>query len=591
MVQRKSTQSPSVSDISPKDIRRIRELLGLSQAEAGELLGGGPRAFTKYENGAIKPAASVVNLLRVLEANPGALATLSGAKVKPIENEGLGLFQVSGKHVSALSDRKLVLLVRKLLNAEALSQDLGMDRIHVAAMITAPDGGEDARIEWNDGPERTRFLPGRLCQFQMKAMEISPAEAGADVMNSKGAVKAVVQAALSHGGTYIVLCSKSYANKEIKRREAAVLARLRGAGLNVDESRVQFRDADQIAAWVNARPSVAVWLLEQTTPGLLGPFRDWTHWAGRHEYESSAWIPDARLEGFRDKLRQLVIPARGVARVVGLSGYGKSRLTLEALGPTEEETATNIRLCDLVIYAVEQEAGSETIKEIVQNLANSGLRAIVVVDRCPQQSHVDLTAMVKRSGSHLSLVTIDHEVPRGPNLPEDTLLVGEAPTDVISGMLKVRAPEATEADHPRLVKLASGFPQLARLIGNSWFQDISVASAPDEVLYDRILIGRDKGDRARIESAAMLIGAFGLVGARGPIDSELSSIAEFGTGLRDDDLRSVIEDLVSRGVAQMRGRLVALQPRPIALHLADSQWRRWAGATWDVILLANFQND
>jgi DNA-binding transcriptional regulator YiaG len=33
------------------DIRRIRERLGLTQVEAGEVLGGGPRAFQKYESG------------------------------------------------------------------------------------------------------------------------------------------------------------------------------------------------------------------------------------------------------------------------------------------------------------------------------------------------------------------------------------------------------------------------------------------------------------------------------------------------------------------------------------------------------------
>ena len=64
------------SGISPEEIRAIRTDLGLSQVEAGKLLGGGPRAFTKYEAGTVKPAASVVALLRVLEANPSAITTL-----------------------------------------------------------------------------------------------------------------------------------------------------------------------------------------------------------------------------------------------------------------------------------------------------------------------------------------------------------------------------------------------------------------------------------------------------------------------------------------------------------------------------------
>ena len=59
-------------ELAPSEIRSIRERLGLSQVEAGELIGGGPSSFTKYEAGTVKPSASVINLLRLLEANPAA---------------------------------------------------------------------------------------------------------------------------------------------------------------------------------------------------------------------------------------------------------------------------------------------------------------------------------------------------------------------------------------------------------------------------------------------------------------------------------------------------------------------------------------
>jgi len=62
----------STMELVPDENRAIRERLGLSQAAAGRLLGGGPSAFTKYEAGTLRPAASLVNLLRVLEANPAA---------------------------------------------------------------------------------------------------------------------------------------------------------------------------------------------------------------------------------------------------------------------------------------------------------------------------------------------------------------------------------------------------------------------------------------------------------------------------------------------------------------------------------------
>jgi transcriptional regulator with XRE-family HTH domain len=92
--------------LTPEDIRRIREGLGLTQVEAGELLGGGPRAFTKYESGTIKPAAAVANLLRVLEAEPQALATLAGPRATPLDSETHRPLEVTADHIKVLSPRK-----------------------------------------------------------------------------------------------------------------------------------------------------------------------------------------------------------------------------------------------------------------------------------------------------------------------------------------------------------------------------------------------------------------------------------------------------------------------------------------------------
>ena len=82
------------------------------------------------------------------------------------------------------------------------------------------------------------------------------------------------------------------------------------------------------------------------------------------------------------------------------------------MGPTDEEDASGVHLSDLVLYSLESEAGPAAIKNMVQSLVDSGLRATVVVDRCPLESHHDLVGMVNRVGSRVSLITIDHEVPR-----------------------------------------------------------------------------------------------------------------------------------------------------------------------------------
>lgn len=60
----------------PEEIRRIRKRLGLSQAEAGELIGGGPRAFQKYEAGDLLPSRAISSALALLDEHPEGLETL-----------------------------------------------------------------------------------------------------------------------------------------------------------------------------------------------------------------------------------------------------------------------------------------------------------------------------------------------------------------------------------------------------------------------------------------------------------------------------------------------------------------------------------
>ncbi len=59
--------------LEQEEIRRIRKKLHLSQEAAGFLIGGGPRAFQKYESGALLPSRAVCNLLTVLDRIPDAL--------------------------------------------------------------------------------------------------------------------------------------------------------------------------------------------------------------------------------------------------------------------------------------------------------------------------------------------------------------------------------------------------------------------------------------------------------------------------------------------------------------------------------------
>jgi HTH-type transcriptional regulator/antitoxin MqsA len=60
-----------------QEIRRIRRKLGLSQAAAARLTGGGHNAFSRYERGEAAPLPAVVNLLKLLDKHPELLEELA----------------------------------------------------------------------------------------------------------------------------------------------------------------------------------------------------------------------------------------------------------------------------------------------------------------------------------------------------------------------------------------------------------------------------------------------------------------------------------------------------------------------------------
>lgn len=73
--------------LAPEEIRRIRQKLHLTQAQAGEIIGGGPRAFQKYEMGDLLPSKAISSALVLLDNHPDGLAVLRRRQAVPLARE------------------------------------------------------------------------------------------------------------------------------------------------------------------------------------------------------------------------------------------------------------------------------------------------------------------------------------------------------------------------------------------------------------------------------------------------------------------------------------------------------------------------
>ncbi len=69
-------------------VKAVRKRLKLTQEEAGRIIGGGKRAFQKYESGATPPSDAAVGLLEILDRHPEEIETLKSIRVAPTVQGG-----------------------------------------------------------------------------------------------------------------------------------------------------------------------------------------------------------------------------------------------------------------------------------------------------------------------------------------------------------------------------------------------------------------------------------------------------------------------------------------------------------------------
>lgn len=568
-------------EITLEEIVAIRESLDLTQAEAGKLLGGGPSAYAKYEAGIVKPAASGVNLLRLLKAHPEMLGELRGTEPSAITPKASSIspFEVNGKDIESLPREDLPELLRRLLTAESEACSLPEDGIHVAENANAPDGGEDGRITWDGEPSRTPFLPSRRCQFQLKGGPVQPAQAGREVLAKDGSIKDMVRKFLENGGHYIMLCARSYTRKAIGKRKESIWAALRDAGLDTARDRIQFRDAGQVAGWANSHPTVAAWIKEKVEPGICDPFRSWSHWAGCAEHSTTRWVEDDRLREFRDRLLEHARKSRGIARVVGPYGIGKSRLTLEALSPT----GAGRSISDLVLYADESKADSHAIGNIIQRLADTGKHVIAVVNHCSPDRHRKLESMALHESSQLSLITIGEEASGIASGKTELIGISRPALTIIEAIINHEAPGLPREDRERLVRFSAGLPAIAILATRAWRESRSLAQAADDDLVDAVILGRNPREPDLLRKTAELLAIFGQINLETESGDELATIARLGD-LRINSLYAAMQNLAARRVIHRRGGLMLFPFSPIAAWLAKRQWDEWPRSKWDEVL-------
>lgn len=504
-----------------------------------------------------------------------------------------GPFDATIQQIGALNDVQLVGLVRLLLEAEARRRSIPLSSIDVGGAHTAPDGGIDARIKWTSPPEFGGWLPAGDIVFQCKATEM-PKAACVKEIKPGGNPRAFFSDLAMDGGAYILATTKDLGNATAAERITAMRAAL--SGLEGSERiTLEIYAADRLARWANEHVGVAMWVREQSGLPLGGwrPYEPWSNGDGqpyiideraraligasRMLPETSEDDPAAGTEPVHaaiDALRSTLAAPRGIARLVGISGMGKTRLA-EALFentvfgevpalPQQAAVYGDIALGRLASWATD-----------VEKLAASGRRAILIVDNCNDGRHAELAAIVSRQFSGVSLLTIDYSVEG--DLVAGTRLVrlGDNSNGTLDALIAQRFPKLSEIQRSKLVEFAGGNARIALAIARGVSEYDTLSALNDDGLLDRLFQderrgGHDDTVRPAAEASALVYAfhadALPEVAVEHPI---LAGTVE----LTPPTFYRAVERMVDFGIAQQRGAQRAIKPDALADRLAEMRLR------------------
>ena len=481
------------------------------------------------------------------------------------------VYGVAPEDIERLKADELPVLLRILLGHEARRHGIAPIGIDVACDITVGDGGEDGSIRWTGAPARTDWLPCRDVLFQVKATEMGPQDCYDEVLASSDTtapptLKSQVGELLDRGGAYVIFCSRKYNKKLAGKRVEKVRNAFKAVGhANAGVVAIEFMDAGKIADWAGESLAAKMFILDCVGRGTSPRWLTWTELSRYDSHRRTPYISNSQTTEHISALRSLLGQNRRVARIVGPSGVGKTRLALETF--RANNGVAEQALSDAMVY-IDGEGNFPALIDQIRTWRAQEVTGILVVDECPLVNHQQLAAEVTHADSRFSLLTIDFDTEavdgRFPQVVLDT-----APPETIRSIVEATHPGVPVATLDQVVEYASGFPRIASLLA-----DVDLGTAPltaldNAPLTSRLLWGRRTPD----EKGLRLIQAcavFDRVGWTGRATSERDFVAGLA-GLSSAEAFGAGRPFIERRILYSRGDYVRVTPRPLALRLA-AEW-------------------
>jgi len=483
----------------------------------------------------------------------------------------MGPFEVEAKHIENLGPIQLTRLLKRLLYLEVGAYGMPFSAPHVPLEINIRDGGEDGRIKWEGGVDKTDFLPKRFVMFQVKAKKMAPKDCSKEVLTDDGKnIKEQVTEVLNGGGTYIVFCCKSYNKIYIKKKISAIRNILRAKGnKKLYQADINFYDGNMIAAWVNKYFAAQIYVWSCAGQNIPFGLKTWEDWA-KHEDFMQDYILNDKLKEYKEGLqKELGSVGKSVVRVTGLSGLGKTRLALELF---RDEDATILTLQNNVLYFDAYE-GAENLVNFLADSRNSNLRMILVVDNCEPRLHERFAREMGYGKRNIKLITIDYDPSKVNSGTRSIHITQDDCKEIVKGILQKRYPRLSGSVLNRIEEFAQNFASIAVLLAKQVQQGVEdIGRLSDDQLATKLLRGRGNEDKS-IVNVIRACSLFDYVEfSEEEYTNEVKFLSKEIARVSEQKFFEICCTYLKLGILQKRGRFIRVCPIPLAIRLAAEWW-------------------
>lgn len=508
------------------------------------------------------------------------------------------IFEISANQIEQIDEDQLVSLLRRLIQAELNKNSIPLSSGTAPAQITIADGGDDARVSWSGGPNETDWLPSRFTVFQSKKGTTSPAglKVETQTKSTQGTnapkLNEALEKAISQSGAYVIVTPTPVVGTKADRRIESIREGISDTGNDPFLlSSIQIYDCNRLAAWANTHPSVALWLNALLRDVHLGGFQTFADWARAPEIseiefqqnddtrfvakglEVKTWqnedisiSQEKSFDGIREVISTFLASRGNVVRIIGPSGFGKTRLVHQLIA-SQATLPQDVLSESQIIYCLYDDV-KDRLLNITREIADTGSRALLVVDDCPDQVHTKLSETVHRDGSRCHLITIGVETKVQGMRRNLVVELNAASNELIGNIAEATNKQVSERNASLIRELSQGFPRMA-VFATRALEGGDEELSSVETLISRIVWGEHEIDPSAFESL-QLLSLFTIVGMENNAAHELKEVAAF-CGKTAREMFNKLRRFTERGVLFRHGDYGEVQPLPLAMRLSN-QW-------------------